>query len=139
MKRSRLLLTLAAFVLFSSSFNIFEGHPHKEKKTAIKSVKRCGPWFTAYNYGLAVSQITLTYTDGTVHTVTNPTFPYAFPQGFNGTYTVKVHFSSVPASGVYVAAGDQCKYSTSSPVTVTFTANVCAEYPITISNFGCDG
>ncbi|HEY8959845.1 hypothetical protein, partial [Chitinophaga sp.] len=138
MKRILLLPVLAMIFLFNSSFNMFEGQPATGKKTVTEPAKRCGPWFTAYNYGLTVTQIALTYPDASVHSITSPTFPCSFPQGSNGTYTIKVYISGIPSSGVYVAAGDQCKYSTSSPVTFTFVANVCVEYPITISNFACD-
>ena len=116
---------------------MFEGQPATGKKTVTEPAKRCGPWLTVYNYGLAVNKITLTY--GTyVQEVINPTFPYAFPQGGGGTYTVTVTFSSVPSSGVYLGAGGQCQYSTTRSVSVTFDASGCTDYPITISNFSCD-
>lgn len=137
MKRTLLLPVLAAMLFFSSSFNIFKEQSVLPKKTVTEPAKRCGPWFTVYNYGLAVNKITLIY--GTyVQEVINPTFPYAFPQGGGGIYTVTVTFSSIPSSGVYLGAGGQCQYSTTRSVSVTFDASGCTDYPITISNFSCD-
>lgn len=137
MKNVFFSLTLLAILALGTSFNIFES-PAAIKTTA-NAPGKCGPWFTVYNNGMSVNRITLTYVETgiVVASVINPTFPYSFPQSGNGEYIVTVTFSSVPPSGVYVAAGDQCGYTTKRSISVNFVANVCVNFDIVISNFAC--
>lgn len=131
MKKSLILLALPVMLLLNSSFNVLNDHSSKSTKN---SVKRCGPTIIVYSTGVTTNWIQLIYVpDGTTYTVTNPVFPYTFPQNlYNGDYIINIGISStgVAYAGVTNAnSGDDCRQIINKYVSIPFTANTCNSVP----------
>ncbi|NLR80785.1 hypothetical protein [Chitinophaga eiseniae] len=140
MKKYSFLSALLLLLLTASSFGLPGTPPKKEKKGAHPTARRCGPIITVTKQSSAVvSSIQLVYVPtGYTYSVSNPTFPYAFPQSGNGDYVIKIWFSSVPAQGAYVGANDLCAPAVNKYAQLAFTAAAC-EMPfyVNITNYQC--
>ncbi|NLR58487.1 hypothetical protein HGH93_10275 [Chitinophaga polysaccharea] len=140
MKKYSFLSALFLLLLTASSFDLPGTTPKKEKKGNHAKVKRCSPIITAYKQASAtVSSMQLTFVPtGASVTITNPTFPYVFPQMGNGDYVFKVWFSSVPAQGVYVGLNDLCAPAVNKVATLSFYSTDClVPFDINITNYQC--
>lgn len=133
MKRSLILLALPVILLLNSSFSVLNDYPGKSKEETRNSVKRCGPTIIVYSTGVSTNWLQLITPDGTVYTVTNPVFPYTFPQNlYNGNYTINIGITStgVAYAGVTNAdSGDDCQQIINKYVSIPFTANTCNSVP----------